>query len=73
MIKKPTNNFKTFNEDIFKRDLENINWDEILEIENKNVNRPFYNFINDFNELLSFHAPIQRMSKKEKNCHQNPG
>ena len=38
------------------KETENISWDEILEIENKNVNR-------SFNELLPFHAPIQKMSK----------
>ena len=45
--------------------LVNINWNEILEIENKNVDRSFDNFINTFNELLSFHAPIQRISNIE--------
>ena len=54
------------------KNLENINWDEI---EKKNVNRSFDNFIIfiTFNELFSFLAPIQRISNKEKNCNQNPG
>ena len=61
-------NFKNFNEDAFKRDLENINWAEILEIENKNVNESFDNSINTFNELLSFHAPIKEcLAKQNKN------
>ena len=51
---------------LLKKDLENINWDEIIEIKNKNFNRYFDNFINNFHELLSFHAPIQRMLNKEK-------
>ena len=39
---------------------------EILENENKNFSRSFGNFINIFNESLSFHAPIQRISKQRK-------
>ena len=39
---------------------------EILENENKNFSRSFDNLINIFNESLSFHASIQRMSKQRK-------
>ena len=41
-------------------------------IENKNVNRSFDHFVNTFNELLSFHAPIRRMSKQEKKLRSKP-
>ena len=46
---------------------------EILENENKNFSRSFDNLINIFNESLSFHASIQRMSKQRKKCNENPG
>ena len=75
MIKKHPNIILKLLIKIFlKKDLENIIWDEILEAENTTVNKSFDNFINTFNEFLSFHAPIQIISIKEKeNCHQNPG
>ena len=56
MIEKP----KSLNKDAFERDLKII-WDGL---ENENFNRSFDNFINNFNELLSCHVPIQRMSNK---------
>ena len=50
MIKKPTNiTVKLLIKDDSERDLENTKWDEILEIENKNVNRYFDKFINTSN------------------------
>ena len=51
---------------------ENITWDEILETKSKNVTRSFDNFIDTFNELLFFHAPIQKMSNKEKKLQSKP-
>ena len=65
-------NFKNFNKDAFERDLRNINWDEILETKDKNVNKSFENFLKKFNELLSLHAPIQRMTNKEIKLHAKP-
>ena len=55
ITKKPyKHSFKTFNEDAFKIDLENINWNKILEIENKNVKRSFDNFINTLMNYFLF-------------------
>lgn len=73
MIKKPTNiTLKLLIEVFFKKDSENIIWDEILKTENTTVNRSFDNFINNFNELLSFHTPIRIISIKEKELPSKP-
>ena len=73
MIKKPANiTLKLLIEVFFKKDSDNIIWVEILKTENTTVNRSFDNFINTFNELLSFHTPIQIISIKEKELPSKP-
>ena len=58
--------FKNFNELQFKSDLCNIDWKSVLEINKKDVDFSFSKFFETFNNLLQKHAPIKKLSNKDK-------
>ena len=58
--------FKIFNEAQFESELCNIDWKSVLEIKKKDVNFSFCKFLETFNNLVQKHAPIKKLSNKEK-------
>ena len=57
--------FRYFNIDPLKRDLQEINWK--FSTENNDIDLGFENFFRLFNKTLDRHAPIEKSTRKEKN------
>ena len=58
-------NFKSFNQQIFLEDIQNLNWNNILEFEEKDVNNSFNEFFLMIETLLDIYAQIQKLTKAE--------
>ena len=63
---------KNFSEAQFKSELFNINWKSVLEINKKGVDFSFSKLLETFNTLLQKHAPIKKLSKKDKKAMKKP-
>ena len=61
-----SHDFKNFNEVQFESELCNIDWKSVLEINKKDVDFSFSKFFETFNNLLQKHAPIKKLSNKDK-------
>ena len=76
--KNPTNceiyhqDFKKINKNNLERDLVNTNWDEILEVNNGDVEKSFKSFITTVNSIIVEHAPLKKISVKERKLRAKP-
>ena len=61
-----------FNQDNFISDIQNTNWDQLLECDQGDINHSFNNFLNKFNAVLNSHAPLKKANKKEIKVQQKP-
>lgn len=50
----------------FELDLRNTNWNQILEIENRNIDGSFDISLKTSNHILDKHAPLKKLSIREK-------
>ena len=57
--------FSKFSSDTFTADISQVDWNEILERENVDVDRTFSIFYNKFNKILNKQAPFKTLSKRE--------
>ena len=62
--------YRFYNEDEFKKDLLNVNWDETFK--NTNADASFDTFLSIINKLLDEHAPLKKLSKREVPLKQKP-
>ena len=62
--------FRYFNIDSFKRDLQEINWN--FATENNDIDLGFETFFRLFNKTLDRHAPIKKSTKKEEKIKSKP-
>ena len=53
-------------------DLEKVNWDNILNVSEGNVNKSFQNFSNKITDILDKHVPITKLSPKEMKSSNKP-
>ena len=65
-------NFKKLNKNNLERDLVNANWDAILEVNNGNVDKSFESFITTVNSVIAEHAPLKKISVKERKLRAKP-
>ena len=72
MILNNRHDFKNFNEVQFKSELCDIDWKSVLEINKKDVDFSFSKFFETFNNLLQKHAPIKKLSNKDKKTMKKP-
>ena len=56
---------RNFNKDDFVMDILNVNWEEVIEIEEKDVNNSLDNFLKKFNKILDKHLPLRKVSQEE--------
>ena len=56
---------RNFNQDIFLTDIKQINWDDILQCEQKDTNHSFNPFNDTIEKLLDNHMPKRNITKKE--------
>ena len=61
-----------FNNQSFLEDFENINWNEVLESNQDNINITFENYLNTMNALINSHAPLKELNKKQRKFQQKP-
>ena len=61
-----------FNNQSFLEDFENINWNEVLESNQDNINITFENYLNTMNTLINSHAPLKKLNKKQRKFQQKP-
>ena len=65
-------NFKHLNSKKFMTDLEQVNWDNILNVFKGNVNKSFQNFSIKITDILDKHMPITKLSLKEMKSSNKP-
>jgi len=57
--------WSNFNQEKFILDYFNINWDEILKLENGDADASFTNFVHIVEGLLDVHVPIVKLTRKQ--------
>ena len=65
-------NFKHFGSKKFMTDLEKVNWDNILNVSEGNVDKSFQNFSDKITDILDKHVPITKLSLKEMKSSNKP-
>ena len=65
-------NFKQFCSKEFITDSEIVNWDNILDVFEDNVNKFFQNVSNKITDILEKHVPITKLSLKEMKSSNKP-
>ena len=65
-------NFKHFSSKKFIVGLEKVNWDNISNVSEGNVNKSFNNFSNKITNILDKHVPITKLSLKEMKSSNKP-
>ena len=63
---------KKLNQENFIHDLQNINWDNSLNIESGDVDQSVSNLLKTYNIVLDRHAPLKKASKKDLELRQKP-
>ena len=58
-------NLKSFNQQIFLEDIQNLNWNNILELENQVLDNSFNNFFLMIETVLDPYVPIKKLNKAE--------
>ena len=58
-------NLKSFNQQIFLEDIQNLNWNNILELENQDLDNSFNNFFLMIEMVLDTYVPIKKLNKAE--------
>ena len=58
-------NLKNFNQQIFLEDIQNLNWNNILELENQDLDNSFNNFFLMIETVLDTYVPIKKLNKAE--------
>ena len=59
------NFIKSFNQQIFLEDIQNLKWNNVLELEKKDIDNSFDKFFLMIEMLLGTYAPIQILTKAE--------
>ena len=64
--------FSRLNKEHFEKDLKNTNWTSILETGKKDIDKSFESFLTTVNSIISDHAPLTKLSNKEKKLKNKP-
>jgi len=56
--------FQKFSSDSFIADISQVDWNEIVDRDNVDVDRTFSFFDNKFNKMLNKHTPFKTLSKR---------
>ena len=65
-------NFTHFSSKKFITDLEKVNWDNILNVSEGNVDKYFQNFSDKIKDILDKYVPITKLSLKEMKSSNKP-
>ena len=67
-----SHDWEHFNNQLFLADFEKINWNQVLQLNQNNVNLIFDNYLNTMNTLVNSHAPLKKFNKKQRKFQQKP-
>ena len=67
-----SHDWENFNNQSFLQDFEKINWNQVLQLNQNNVNITFENYLNTVNTLINSHAPLKKLNKKQRKFQQKP-
>ena len=56
--------WENFNNQSFLEDFEKINWNQVLQLNQDNVNITFEIYLNTVNTLINCHAPLKKLNKE---------
>ena len=56
---------KTFNNATFSADEKSTDWPNTMQIDKKNPNLSFHNYIKEVEKMISNHAPLRKTRKRE--------
>ena len=62
-------NFKNFDRNKLKEDLYKIDWDKVIHENDNNINDALNSFYKTVSEILDHHAPLIKITKKERILH----
>ena len=65
-------NFKNFERNKLKEDFYKIDWDKVIHENDNNINDAFNSFYKTLTEILDHHAPLIKITKKERTLHLKP-
>ena len=64
--------WQKFNKELFLIDFDSIDWDNILQTSNENVDLALSNFLTHLDSLIKTHAPLKKISKQQQKFLQKP-
>ena len=64
--------YSRFSESLFHYELSQIEWDSIITDNQNDIDRTFSNFFNTLNKLVSKHAPLKPVSKRQAHRFMKP-
>ena len=64
--------WENFNNQSFLEDFEKINWNQVLQLNQDNVNITFEIYLNTVNTLINCHAPLKKLNKEQRKFQQKP-
>ena len=65
-------NFKNFDRNKLKKDFYKTNWDKVIHENDNNINDTFNSFYKTLTEVLDHHAPLIKVTQKERTLHLKP-
>ena len=61
-----SHDWEKFDNQSFLQDFEKINWNQVLQLNQNNVNIAFENYLNTVNTLINSHTPLKKLNKKQR-------
>ena len=65
-------NFKNFDRNKLKEDFYKVDWDKVILENDNNINDAFNGFYKTLTEILDYHAPLIKITKKERTLSLKP-
>ena len=67
-----SHDWEKFDNQSFLEGFEKINWNQVLQLNQHNVNITFKNYLNILNTLINFHDQLKKLNKRHRKFHQKP-
>ena len=68
-----SHDWEKFNNQSFLEDFEKINCNQVHQLNQKNVNITFENYLNTMNTLINSHGPLKNSTKNKESFNKNHG
>ena len=67
-----SHDWEKFDNQLFLEDFAKINWNQVLQLKQNNINITFENYLNTVNILINSLAPLKKLNIKERKFQQKP-